>query len=361
MLGLAIALGAGTMIGGLMGGKANANAQDRANIMNYRMNQENNALQRELANQKYDKDLEQWHRQNAYNSPLAQANRYREAGINPYLADISGGQATSSPEMALAQTQAGRVEPVSSGYIGDSLQAGIGSFASIYQTLENTKSVSIDNQTKGIENLLKLEEVKERLKSSKVSREFVKKQSDIYNKVQDSIIAQNKAHTNLLIEQEKGQVIQNNINSEVLKFLPEQQQLQRLDSLATIHLKYKQGILTEAQAMHEAKKMAETDSRTALNHSQIRVNQSVINANNAQAGLADEHANTVMYDRQQKQILEKYYQEIVKFGSMNSAPNGAQRYRWETHYDLNSDDPLLRTGATAFEFVDAAGNIIRGR
>ena len=55
----------------------------------------------ELANYAYDKDLEQWHLQNQYNTPQAQMTRFKQAGLNPNLIYGQGnaGNATQSPRM----------------------------------------------------------------------------------------------------------------------------------------------------------------------------------------------------------------------------------------------------------------------
>jgi len=54
----------------------------------------------ELANYAYGKDLQMWHTQNLYNSPKAQMQRFREAGLNPNLIYGRGnaGNATAMPK-----------------------------------------------------------------------------------------------------------------------------------------------------------------------------------------------------------------------------------------------------------------------
>jgi len=59
----------------------------------------------ELANYAYDKDLEQWHLQNQYNTPQAQMTRFKQAGLNPNLIYGQGnaGNASASPKMTPVQ------------------------------------------------------------------------------------------------------------------------------------------------------------------------------------------------------------------------------------------------------------------
>lgn len=55
----------------------------------------------DLANLKYQKDLEQWYRENAYNAPDEQMRRLRNAGLNPNLVygtgTVTGNTTTSGP------------------------------------------------------------------------------------------------------------------------------------------------------------------------------------------------------------------------------------------------------------------------
>ncbi len=53
----------------------------------------------ELAEYQFNKDLEMWHRQNAYNSPVAQMQRFEDAGLNKHMIFGQGtpGNATNMP------------------------------------------------------------------------------------------------------------------------------------------------------------------------------------------------------------------------------------------------------------------------
>ena len=83
------AIGAiGNVVGGLMQGHAQRQA-NRANM--------------ELAKYSYEKNLEQWNRENEYNSPSAQMARYRAAGLNPNLIYSQQNTAGNSPQMDAPQ------------------------------------------------------------------------------------------------------------------------------------------------------------------------------------------------------------------------------------------------------------------
>lgn len=89
-------------IGGLLG-----NAQQSANIDNQisaqkSENQKNRDYNFLLAQQQNQWNLEQWMRENDYNSPKEQMQRFRDAGLNPDLMMANGAQnlSASSPQMS---------------------------------------------------------------------------------------------------------------------------------------------------------------------------------------------------------------------------------------------------------------------
>ena len=84
-------LGAG--IGGSLSNRA-ASTMANAQLQATRETNQNNLL---LAQRQNDWNVEQWNRQNEYNTPLAQRQRYEAAGINPYFAmgSIQSGTADS--------------------------------------------------------------------------------------------------------------------------------------------------------------------------------------------------------------------------------------------------------------------------
>ena len=56
-------------------------------------NHENEKLQQ----QQYNNELDMWNKQNAYNTPAAQMQRYRDAGLNPNLIYSQGNPGNASP------------------------------------------------------------------------------------------------------------------------------------------------------------------------------------------------------------------------------------------------------------------------
>lgn len=82
----ALIAGGAALAGGVMslfGGK-------KSNDTNLKIARENNKAQMELAQYQADRNLELWNMNNEYNTPEAQMERYKEAGLNPNLIYGSG-------------------------------------------------------------------------------------------------------------------------------------------------------------------------------------------------------------------------------------------------------------------------------
>lgn len=79
-------------IGNFISGNQMAEAQREANQANL-----------ELAKYSYDQNLKQWNRENEYNSPAAQMERYKKAGLNPNLIYSQQNTAGGSPQMSAPQ------------------------------------------------------------------------------------------------------------------------------------------------------------------------------------------------------------------------------------------------------------------
>lgn len=101
------------VVGAAVGGAAVTGASGLgASIINYFSTKKNNEQQYEynkkLAEQAYERNVAQWMRENAYNTPAMQVARMTAAGINPQTAfgngaDVSSGNAGASPQLSYAQ------------------------------------------------------------------------------------------------------------------------------------------------------------------------------------------------------------------------------------------------------------------
>lgn len=118
---------AAPLLGGALSGIGGASAQRNANRANQRM-----------AEYQYGRDLHMWNLQNAYNTPAAQMQRFKDAGLNPNMIYGQGnpGNATVLPKYSRAEQQP--VDYVSP--IGGGVLDVLGSFQD-YQV----KQAQIDN------------------------------------------------------------------------------------------------------------------------------------------------------------------------------------------------------------------------
>ena len=70
-------------------------------------NKKNREYSKEMVDYSYAKDLEQWNRTNAYNSPEQQMDRYKEAGLNPNLVYGSQGSNGNATQIVKSGTPGG--------------------------------------------------------------------------------------------------------------------------------------------------------------------------------------------------------------------------------------------------------------
>lgn len=253
-----IALGALTAVGSMVGaaGANNANRRiaNETNETNLRINREYNDLQRELANQKYQKDLEQWHRQNEYNSPAQQVERMRAAGLNPALSDISTGIASSSPEMSLPNTTPGHAEmgapiqpvsmdlsAISDAYI-QQLQAE--------NMKEEVKGKNIDNKTRALENLYRINKIREDTQHSKYAAEYQKLQNDAFGVLHDLDVGLRQSEIDLRKSQRDLTIMTNSLKARELAHFDEHMRVTIANVVADTASKIENARLSRQQALH---------------------------------------------------------------------------------------------------------------
>lgn len=111
--------------------------------------------QKKLNEQQHSRDLENWYRQNEYNSPIAQMRRYAEAGLNPRLIYSSGqsssgnaGSVPGYPDTSAPDFQSER------GSIGAGVSQSLNAATNVFQLLsqrESLRSQKLDNKLKETE------------------------------------------------------------------------------------------------------------------------------------------------------------------------------------------------------------------
>lgn len=145
----------------LLTGLALAGAQGGNNFINYKLQQQSNVKSRQFAREMYQRELDDkqtlWKIANAYNHPLQQMQRLREAGLNPNL--IYGKGADNTAPMIQGASPKGATD------IAPRIQEGnlINKFMAYRQTKQATDNLAKQGELIEQEKLLKAAQTYETL------------------------------------------------------------------------------------------------------------------------------------------------------------------------------------------------------
>lgn len=155
------------MFDSIISGLLNYNSNKATNAANQAIAEDTNRTNLQIAREGYANDVAMWNAQNAYNTPAAQMERLRAAGLNPQLVYAKGLSNTTSgyPTAPQPQMKAPHLQP----YTGWNL--GIFNAFGLMQQIKN------DTKLKDAQALLATEEAKN--KSYYRGRDV--KNEDIYN------------------------------------------------------------------------------------------------------------------------------------------------------------------------------------
>lgn len=185
-IGGSLISGAASLFGGLFG----SSSSDKAAKAQLQAVRETNSLNKELAYQQNEWNLQQWNRQNAYNDPSAQMSRFRAAGINPYFAlgNITSGNA----EGTLSSADLANQQPVTSPLQGQSGQI-FGNALS--QAAQFGTTAFYDNQIKAeqaknlqLKNAFDAQSLVERVNSLRYDNRAKMMANEVYNGSMQSLM-----------------------------------------------------------------------------------------------------------------------------------------------------------------------------
>lgn len=115
-------VGAGSgLLGGLFSGASNKKAAKIAAKQSEKNLQTQINYARESADLEWQRNLEQWNRENEYNDPSQVVKRLQNAGLSPALAlgNYGGNTAASSPTYSMGDIDASKVKSRGAGQIGE--------------------------------------------------------------------------------------------------------------------------------------------------------------------------------------------------------------------------------------------------
>lgn len=148
-------MGLGALGGSIIAGGASSVMDMASNAIGSLINgriqrrtmREQNAFNAQEAQKNRDYQTEMWNKQNEYNTPLAQRQRLKEAGLNPYMMLNGGstGNAQSSPQGSQAQGAGLPNAPFS---FGDKPFSALGDSLSQYLHDKRQSDLALDMQSK---------------------------------------------------------------------------------------------------------------------------------------------------------------------------------------------------------------------
>lgn len=172
-----------------------------------------NSANMKLAEYQYQKNLEQWYRQNEYNLPVNQMARLRSAGINPVMA-FSGGQVSGNVANSSPDYQAPQLHPyqVDSSGLSDIGQMYIQARTADKQLQLMESQVHLNETKAATENMVAL------LRELQSNRQFMENQyyQDIYPLLKDTV----KANLDLLGSRKSYTDISTDVLNQELQMFP---------------------------------------------------------------------------------------------------------------------------------------------
>lgn len=249
----------------------NVAATNKANMQIAQMNNEYN--ERQLDKQ-IQTQWDMWNAENEYNDPSAQMQRYRDAGINPYMAtgQISSGTASSMTAPSANTADPSGMQQAAQAQMGAPMQTtdfsglqglrGVArNFIDLINAQEDTKGKQLDNQNKEIENTYKADMFKVEMYKKMLDAGLTKRQIkglDIENRFKPQLMSselQLRKTQNMYTRlQAQGQMIANLSALEWYKVLPTQIQQAITEKMVDINNKRLSGRLTSAQIETEIHK-----------------------------------------------------------------------------------------------------------
>lgn len=153
----AIIAGASALASGIGSGVAQKKQQRRQNQMNMDMARYQNSL-----------NIEQWNRENEYNTPVAQMQRLKEAGVNPRIWWSNGSNVSaSSPTLSAPEQQYTAVGGSIARSLSDAFGTAVNTINQINQINQQNAQIDlIRSQTKHYDTLSELNKINSSIKSA---------------------------------------------------------------------------------------------------------------------------------------------------------------------------------------------------
>lgn len=182
-------IAAGIAAAGAIGGGLFGNSATKAtNAANMKMAADTNATNIALQQQMNEFNLKQWNATNAYNTPLAQRQRFEDAGINPYMAlgSMSSGTAqsslTSAPAPNLVTPHNEAPMGLANGISQATAQAAqvAATMSQVKKTDAETRGQEITNQYSAAQMMANIDKMVQETHNYKLDSTFKTLQNNLY-------------------------------------------------------------------------------------------------------------------------------------------------------------------------------------
>lgn len=323
----------GNVIGGLFG-SSSAKAAAKAQLQAVRETNEANAR---LAQRQNDWNLEQWNRENAYNTPEAQRARYEAAGINPYFAlgNIQSGNADSlmSADLANQQPVVSDLQGQSGQIMGNAISRAADTGVSAYFNAQIQQEQAKQLQ---IQNTFDLQSLRDRVNSMHYDSEAKRMANYVYNGSMQSLMNITLNQARMSYTQEammRLQQVGTSYDLAAKKFtnehiLPAQADMARMSIAqmsAQIALTKQQEKLTKKQVDYYADQMA--IQWLQANASWLSSKASMFNAQTNRLGVLNENWNrnqstyreNYVFNRTKKDLVDQIKLGVDNLGRENLA------------------------------------------
>lgn len=205
---------------GLLGSVFNAHSMAKYNKTQKEIAKMNNEYNYRMFNEQNQWNLEQWQRENEYNTPLAQRQRFEQAGINPYMAmgNMTSGNAQGNITSAVPQpAEFPNLRPnmaVGEG-VTQSINQAITAYsasAMVEKTLADAALARTDQQTRLAENIAKLKKMGADTEAQLLENSYAQSALPNRLKLLDKSVEDLTNHASLMYQQAREKEIANNIN-----------------------------------------------------------------------------------------------------------------------------------------------------
>lgn len=274
------------LFGSIFSSALGASSQDSANHTNLRINHMNNAFNERMLEKQYqyskeqfarEKALEQsqWERDTKYNSASAQAERFRQAGLNPTImmkgqsagmaqSGSVGGQSVGLPSSSGNATMQGFTPNID----GRGVFGSILGFLNYKQSKEQNdlinEGIRIENQYKAQKIMAEVADLKSRALTNKAKAKL----DNTIESLQNNIMRNANRQTDALIQRmnEESQLIKADrlLKSKELDIFDERFRQEAAIRLAQVQNYIEASGLSAAQAKHEYQKELKTMAEQGL-------------------------------------------------------------------------------------------------